>query len=968
MRAYLSLFRIAICVLALCALAQGKEPPGVKKNLAEAFVSPPDSSRLAVWWMWQGNNVTPETITTDLEALKAQGIGTALVYSFTGPGNKGPQFMSEQWRALWKHALSEADRLGMRLSVMACSGWNAGGPWITPELACKRHVLSQVIVEGPRKFHEKLPVSANADARYYRDVAVQAFPLAAEPNTDIARRVQKQLDAKTMEVTVNGNQPTAAIQEQFRKPLPAEAAEMIIDPARIIDLTARMDADGMLEWDVPAGRWAILRSGYSLTGAKVHWPTPGGEGLEADPLDGAAMEAQFANVVAPLAEDAGALLGKVFSSTMIDSWEMGKINPNWTAEFPQVFKKLRGYDPLPYLPVFAGHVVGSAQITDRFLHDYRKTLGDLVADNYYGRLTTLAEARGLANHSEAGAMTPKVMAMDCLKNLGRGTYPMGEFWQANTWMEANQNKNGKETASAAHIYGKNLAAAEAFTGGIFESPSGLKPTADRAFCEGFNQFFVHVSPATQPEDGMPGGLFVGTHFNRKITWWNQARPFADYIARCQQMLRQGLFVADVLFYNGDGCPNYVESKRVNPSLGAGYDYDVCNSEVILNRLSVKDGRIVLPDGMSYRMLVLPDGADLPLEILTKLKQLVAAGMTLVGPKPAFDPSLADYPRRDRALQDLASEIWGACDGNQVQENTVGRGRVIWGRPLRKILLENGVPPDLTVTSDREDAFVDWIHRRVGDVDLYFLANRKDHAEQALCTFRVNGRQPELWDPARGTMRDLPVFEQKEGLVSVPLEFDPYGSYFIVFRKPAGPAQDGKNFPTLQPVREIAGPWQVQFDPQWFYPDNGTGGNLTFDKLEDWAVRPEEAIRHFSGTATYRAAFEASAEEAKSPLLLDLGVVNHVARVRLNGRDLGVAWTAPWRVNLTGAIKAGTNVLEIEVTNLWTNRLIGDGQLPTDKKRTVTTWTQYSKPDPKTKKPFEPISSGLLGPVTLQVAK
>jgi len=1067
-------------------------------DLAASFQAPPDSARMWTWWFWLGDKVDEKSITADLEALKAQGMAGVTVYSISGPGipGKGPDYMSPQWRALFKHTVKEADRLGLGVSAMLCSGWNAGGPWVTPQQACKRQVSSELTLTGPQHFTGKLPQPAG-DPRFYRDLAIQAFPnTQANPRPAISAgsshknypvananddntgsfwvsngenpdegpskdkpewlrldlsapqqvktltivprpgygpreaQVQTSADGTTFTTTESlamgpdqptvvrlpgtpvrairlwitathsprkenvqivelclddkpGRQPGRRAERQAQlaiktvadsfgdssgtpieeicaaplKPLlPAEPASAILMPS-IIDLSAMCTADGTLNWQVPPGQWTILRTGHTMTGSTTNWSSPTGVGLEADPLDPAAMDAQFANAAAPLIEEAGALSGKVFRSVQIDSWE-NKL-PNWSAGFRDDFKKYRGYDPLPYLPALAGHELVNAAFTDRFLYDYRKTVGDCVADHYFGRLSELAQAKGLVQQSEAGGVcTPKVMALDCLKNLGRCAIPMGEFWQDGTWVEANQNKNGKQTASAAHLYGKPIVAAEAFTSFVHwvDSPASLKPTADRAFCEGFNHFFI-FSSATRSEDGLPGTEFcAGTFFNRKITWWNQAHGFTDYIARCSHLLQQGRFTADVLFYNGDGVPNMVAPKHVDPSLGAGFDYDVCNSEILLTRLSVKDGHIVLPDGMSYRMLVLPESATMPVEVIAKLKELVTDGMTLVGPRPERAPGLTDFPRCDQQVKSIAASLWGDCNGTTVKEHTLGKGQVIWGKTLRDVLASRSVGPDFSHTGAAPDAFLDWIHRSSNGTEIYFIANRHNRPEKATCTFRVRGKQPELWDPVTGSQRDALAFSQGDGGTTVDLEFPPYGSQFIVFRRgiaadAAGTAKT--NAPTFAPVLELTGPWTVKFNPK-----SGGPESVTFQELVDWTKRPEAPIRFYSGKATYLKSFEVTdASLAGKPKLhLDLGDLNNLAEVRLNGKPLGILWTKPYQVACGNAIKGGTNALEIDVVNLWPNRLIGDAQLPPEKRLTQTNISTYSNGD------RQPLPSGLFGPV------
>jgi hypothetical protein len=631
------------------------------------------------------------------------------------------------------------------------------------------------------------------------------------------------------------------------------------------------------------------------------------------------------------------------------------------------FKRYRGYDPTPFLPVFKGWIVGSAEISERFLHDYRKTVADCFADEHYGRFAELCRKHGMVTRCEsAGPSWSGTVCMDGLKNLGRTEFPQGEFWQDGHFVKNNQNTVAKMAASAAHIYGKRFVAAEALTDGREgaywgKGPSSFKPTVDRAFCEGINQVVFHTMTCLKPSEGKPGLEYgAGTHFNPNVTWWNQtAGPWVSYINRCQTMLQSGLFVADVLYYNGDWAPNLVDPKHVPAGLGKGYDYDVCNEEVLLTRLSVKDGKIVLPDGMSYRVLVLPATTKMPAPVAQKLLELVQAGATVIGPKPLTDPGLKNHPQCDDEVKKIGEELWGG---------KTGKGRVFESKTEREVLLTDGILPDFEAAGAK-DTFIDFIHRTTSEAEIYFLANRKKRPEKVTATFRVNGKQPELWDAVSGQRRDLPVFESKDGRTTMPLEFEPDGSMFVVFRRALvgtdRQASRPANFLKLEPMQEITGPWTVQFDPQWFYPTDGLSGDqaqglMVFDKLEDWTKRPEAAVRHFSGTAVYRKTFQVSGFPSPvSKVYLDLGTVKESAKVKLNGKDLGVVWCAPWRVEITGAIKPGDNALEIEVVNLWPNRLIGDGKLPVEQQRTRTNMG--------TKKSV-PLPSGLLGPVTISTMK
>ena len=956
-------------VAALGALASFSPLALPAGSFEQSFLSPPDSARMWTWWFWLSDRVDTKSITADLEALKAQGIGGVTVYSLSGPGVdpllRGPDYMSSGWCALFQHTVREAKRLGLGVNTMLCSGWNAGGPWITPEQACKQHTYSELTLTGPQHFRGELP-HPTSDPRFYHDVAVQAFRISSHPPSSPpeeaqveARKALLALKNGMDSLGESGKVPIQEICDASLRPLPPDPGGDILDMATCIDLAANFGEDGTLDWTVPEGKWVVCRVGCTLTGKKTSWSSPTGEGLEGDPLDPAAIESQFQHIAAVLLKDAGSTAGPIFRAVEIDSWET--LLPNWTMKYLDAFRKYRGYDACPYLPALAGRTVGSAEISDRFLHDFRKTLGDCVAENYFGRLTTLAQTAGIIQQSEAGGVCyPKVMSMDALKNLGRCDVPMGEFWQSPTWREKeDQNTNGKQTASAAHLYGKRVAAAEAFASfwHWVDSPATLKPTADRAFCEGFNQFVIY-STATRSDEGTPGTEFIaGTHFNRRVTWWNQARPFCDYIARCSHLLQQGLFAADVLFYNGDGCPNFVAPKHIEPGLGPGYDYDVCNNEVLLTRLSVRDGRIVLPDGMSYQLMVLPDRKSMPPEVVQKLKELVAAGMTLIGPKPEQTPGLADYPACDQQLKTQANDLWGDCDGRTVKEHPFGKGRVVWGVTPREILTQAGVVPDFEHDGNAE-TFLDWIHRSDASTEFYFVVNRRDREESRTCTFRVGGRQPKILDPVTGAVRDARAFVQSGGRTSLPLEFAPFGSIFVVFDKKIPDAQNGAgrtNGEVLAPATTIAGPWAVRFDPKW-----GGPASVQFQELVDWTHRSEDGIKYYSGTATYSNTFLLNMSSGQR-VVLDLGDVKNVAEVRLNGKKAGIAWTRPYRVEITSAVHAGENSLEIDVVNLWPNRMIGDGPLPPEKRFTVTNIPVYYEHKPQTL-----LASGLLGPVTVLV--
>lgn len=975
-------------------------------ELERHFITPPDSARPSCYWWWLNSLVDKEGITRDLEEFKAKGMGGVMLICSgndygAGPMPRGPRFLSAEWRELYKHAVNECARLGLELGLNFCGGgWDMGGPWIKPELSSRWYVQSLTNAVGPGNFQGQLPVPGHRDGydkphfgnvnHYmnwpkekadYRDTAVIAFREDETGVSDLGPERRKLLAGKSNRQDASLSTSAAKLRAMTLPAWSALPTDKPIASAEVIDLTSKLRPDGTLDWNVPPGRWTIQRLGHVCIGCDVRSILPEGDPttwLEVDWLNPAAVDEMFKHLGKILFDDAGPHVGKTLKYLHTDSFEDGF--PNWTGRLLEQFKKYRGYDPAPYLPVFAGKIVGSAEISDRFLHDYRKTVADCMADGNYGHFAKRAAEHGLEIQCEAGGPSwSGTVCMDALKNLGRCDRPMGEFWIGALTVS-------KQTACASHVYGRHTASAEAFTGGGHwtDTPGSRKPIADRAFCDGVNRFVICLSPCTRARDGLPGYVYGSpSHFNPNVTWWDQAAgPWLSYVDRCQAMLQSGRFVADVLFYYGDWAPN-----KVDPSPLKGFDYDVCNAEVLLTRLSVKGGRLVLPDGISYRYLVLPESNRMPAEVAIKIQELVKAGATIIGPRPESDPGLKDYPKCDQIVKEIANSTWGDVDGVTVKERKAGTGRVIAGKQIAQVMADDGLQPDFELAGPAK-ADIGFIHRATAESDFYFLANRKANPEKVEARFRMAGRQPELWDPVSGERRELPQFSVKDGCTIVPLEFEPVGSMFVVFGKKTGdrgprteektgdrrPKTDGKtgdgrpeNFPLLKPLQELAGAWSVQFDPEWLYPTEGlrgdaAKGSLRFEKLEDWALRPEPAVKHFSGTAVYRKRFdlESKIQNPKSKIHLDLGTVKETARVKLNGKDLGVVWCAPWRVEITGAVKEKGNELEIEVVNLWPNRLIGDGKLPKDERRTHTCVETYYKSPKKGEHKLLP--SGLLGPV------
>jgi hypothetical protein len=736
-------------------------------------------------------------------------------------------------------------------------------------------------------------------------------------------------------------------------PTPAIPLTSTIRRSEIVDLTSKMDKDGQLKWDVPAGRWTILRLGYSLTGAKNRPAVPAGLGYEVDKLSPKHLTDYLRGYTDPLAQSLGPLYGKSLRYVLLDSWEAGM--QNWTDEMIAEFQKRRGYDPVPYLPVLAGRVVESAEASDRFLWDFRRTLADMFAANHYGVATEFMHQQGLQTYSEAAGVSLEIPE-DTLLNKKNVDIPMGEFWMRDLHPTAMYYQDVRGAASAAHVYGKPVVATESFTGGGYESPYTLKKVADYWFAQGVNRIIFHTS-AHQPLDTKPGNTMVGTHINRNITWAEQAGGFMTYLARNSYMLQQGLAVADLAYLLNEGAPSTMPfwGAGLKPAVPDGYDYDYINADVLLTRMSVAaDGRLVLPDGMSYRVLMLPETDRMTVPVLRKLRELVAGGATVLGPRPIKSPSLAGYPESDAEVQAIANELWGDTDGISRTKHSFGKGLVVWGQTLAEVLAGLRVPKDVEYSRGL-DAPVVWIHRRANDADIYFVANRSDQPHDIDVRFRVSGKEAELWHPDTGAI-DPAAYSGADGRTTVPLHLSARESVFVIFRRPASTSARTLPPATVTTLATVAGPWAINFPPNL-----GAPPKTELAQLESWTANADQGIKYFSGTATYTKTIQAPRAWFRpgARILINLGMVSDLAEVSINGKSLGTLWKSPFEVDVTEVLKPGSNQMEIKITNEWTNRLIGDRLGPADKKI-------LSAPAPPAGAPAPPplTPAGLLGPVTI----
>jgi hypothetical protein len=734
---------------------------------------------------------------------------------------------------------------------------------------------------------------------------------------------------------------------------PPIAASDAIKKSDVLELTSKMHPDGTLDWTPPAGKWVVLRIGYSLQGITNHPATPEATGLEVDKLDRRFVKDYFEKYLDSYKETVGAdEMGKKGIQYVInDSWEAG--SQNWTDNILAQFKKLRGYDPAPWLPVLSGRIVESAEMSDRFLWDFRKTIADLIATEHYAQLEDTLHERGMRHYGESHE-DGRAFVADGMEVKKMNEVPMSAMWTQRPGVNQPQfgyNADDRESASVAHIYGQNIAAAESLTAAAAPwawSPATLKPTADQELLNGINRFVIHES-AHQPLVGKAPGLTLGPFgqwFNRNETWAEQAGSWIDYLSRASYMLQQGHFAADLLYFYGEDSNLTAIFQHKAPEIPAGYGFDYINADALIHELSVANGQIVTRSGMQYKVLGLdPYSRHMSLPVLRAIETLVQNGAVLAGPRPTDDPSLADDSAEFRRL---SSELFG--DGTGVHK--VGQGTVYAGQNLADVFNALNLKPDFDYPKQQNDSDMEFVHRKLTNGDLYFVDNRSDHAAVIDATFRIAGKQPELWR-AETAKTEPASFNIADGRTTVPLRLEPWGTIFVVFVTPTSETSH-----TLPPVTEttvttIDGPWKVALQS-----GRGAPESITLDQLSDWSQNNDPGVKYFSGIGTYTKTVQASPDWFKkgSRLWIDLGDVKNLAVVTVNGKELGQTWHTPYRVDATSALKAGANQITVKVVNAWVNRMIGDEQ-PGATKITFADVKPY-----KANSPLLP--SGLLGPVTV----
>ena len=1136
---------LVFCILLLTLMGHSQIP-----FLQKTAESLEESAKPWVYWYWMNGAVTKEAITADLISMKEAGLGGAYIFSIRDVPNP-PIFepsvrtMTPEWWQMVKHAMSEANRLGLKLGMNSCDGFTAaGGPWITPEMSMQKVVWKDTMVVGGQTFNALLPQPEKVKD-YYRDIAVFAYPApdgAGESSFKTTPKVSTNLKDKPADfLAVKGNNKvfesgkSCWIQYFFDQPftcrsitistgwnnyqsnrlimetsddgrnfrsegrfvpprsgwldLDTNATQLItpvtaryfrfifdpegsepgaediddakwspglklkgielsgetkihqfegksgaiwriskrntedqipsancVDPKNLKEITAKLKPDGSLKWDVPAGKWVILRMGHTSTGHE-NYVGGGGKGLECDKLNPEVVRFQFDQWFGEAFRQIGPeLAGKVLKRFHVDSWECG--SQNWSPVLQTEFKKRRGYDILPYLPVLAGIPVKSADFSERVLADVRQTIAEVMVDNFYKISAEDAHKKGCLFSAESVA---PVMVSDGMLHFKEVDLPMGEFWMNSP--SHDKPNDILDAISGAHIYGKNIVQAESFTAIRFdwnEHPGMMKTLADRNFALGVNKMFFHVFTLNPWKDRKPGMTLdkVGTFFQRDQTWWKPGKAWFSYITNCQNLLQQGKPVVDIAVFTGEETPRRailpdrlvhilpgifgrekVEQERIrllNKEIPMrempygvktqvnmadsenwvdpfkGYAYDSFNRDALLNLARVENGRIVLPGGASYGLLVVPgkmkmspDGGDrMSVEVARKLLDLANQGAILIlTEKPEHTPGFQSGLNSDQKLKEVVDELFSGnrtsfvdASGGKFLSWKKGKGIIIQGPYEASTFNELGIQKDFVAKGEtgQQEGFVAWNHRKDGQKDLYFVANQLDKPRSLELTFRVGNKVPELYNPVNNETRPCTQWKTENGTTKLSYRFEPNESLFIIFKEGAAISRYGKNW--LETVAEMTlhGEWKVQFDPAF----GGPVHPVTFTELTDWSKNLDEHIRYYSGTAIYRKSFQWGKNLKEGDALwLEMSSFAIIVEVKLNGQSCGICWTPPFRVRIDQALRKGNNNLEIAITNTWANRLMGDHNLPENKQ---ITWT--TAPYRLSGKPLLP--AGLLGPVRI----
>ena len=927
------------------------------KALREGFENPPADCRPLVWWHWMDGNVTKDGIRKDFEWLHRSGVSGVFLFdagmNFPRIVENRLAYMSPGWKDAFHYTMDLADSLGMTVGIASSPGWSlTGGPWVSEDDAQKKIVWSEIVVDGNTAFHGALPEPPSVAGqyqdeaefpddpdryRYYRDLYVIAVKA---PAADTARIVESAVKGGfKMNYKVSDNFPTPDT-DDFT---PVED---------VIDLSAQY-VNGALDWNVPEGKWKIFRFGYSLIGHVNGPATEEATGLEVDKLDRETVMRYYDNYFgmygSALADDGStpaeeALNGRI-AAIEIDSYESGRAT--WTPKLEEEFRSRRGYELRPWLPVLTGQIIGSAVQSEQFLFDWRQTLGELLAENHYDGVNDRFHSMGIARFNEAHEERTAFIG-DGMMVKRSADVPMSAFWvRFNAgWYSSYPASDAdvRESSSVAHIYGQNICAAESFTtngrigkwdgfGAYQCHPGNLKPVADMAMACGLNKYVIHTS-VHQPTDDRIPGLGLGSYgqwFNRHDTWAEEAKEWTDYLSRSSYMLRQGRYVADIAYFYGEDKNTTGRFMDERVEIPNGYNYDFVNGDIILNVLKLNGNKIVTDSGMEYRMLRIdPEVKYMSMPVLERIAEFARGGVAVCGPKPLRCANLLSDADEFKALAD---EVWNLPN--------------VSNEALLPSLKSAGIQEDVTDLPDS----VKFIHRKIDGGDIYWIANISATPRVLTIGLKTKARSAEIWHADSGSREKASVHSIGKG-TSITLTMERDDAQFIILSTgnnisgaPAATRPEGEKICTID------GPWEIAFQT-----GRGAPEKATFENLGSFTASEDEGIRYFSGTATYVRHFTFNGSGTDN-LWLDLGDVRNMARVSLNGTDLGLAWKSPYRLSTAGALKKGDNELRIEVTNSWANRLIGDEQPGVGERITYTSHPFYTADSPL-------VPSGLLGPVCI----
>lgn len=915
-------FRFFIIVFFATVLNTVKAESPVLDKTANDFIDAKGPTPY-ILWQWMNGCVTKEGITYDLEEFKKAGIKNVQQFLVGGQvsdiNDTSVTVLGDKWTNLMKFSLDECKRLGLDFGTHNCPGWSSSGaPGIKVEDSMQKLIWSKTILIGGNQSKGLLIPKAKIDDKwnYYKDICLIAIPTKVTTLTK----------------------------------------------ENIIVITDGIDNFNKLKNPLPNGDWEVLRFGHTTTGQMNLTAPVSGQGLEVDKMSRKALDKFWALYPEKLIQMAGEHAGKTFKRIEIDSYEAE--SQDWTPEMATEFKDRRGYELFPWLVTIAGYTLESKDVTKRFSYDWQRTRNELFADNYYSYLEKLIhKTPGIEFLCEPYGTGRKNFDETAIRGIG--DMVMCEFWtKPINW--------GWETllpvSSNAHVNEKKIVAAEAFTNqpqfAFQVDLADLKATGDQAFCEGVNLFVLHAS-AHQPWPNLKPGMVMGwfgTQFGPSQTWWNHgATQWIQYLTRCQLLLQKGLFVSDLC---------YLQLQRQKKTyIPDGYKADVCNEKELLTRFSVNENKLMLPDGMSYKILVLPNRCNIEPELARKIEILVNDGVVVVGNGFIGSPGLLNFESTNKEIRDISERLFGAFKADNTinkQIRNVGKGKVYSGYSVEDALNLEKISKDVNVLDSVKD--ISWIHRKDVDADYYFISNKSTENKSIKISFRVKGVKPELWNAVSGKITDMFLWENNEDRTTVTLNMEGGGSCFVVFREQInGSTNNLKTFSingenanlstyltennqlilkekgvyklTLHnnkifTKRQKNNPQKFLLNDNWdvrFQEKRGAPALAHFDTLISWSNHSDLGIKYFSGTAVYKKSFQLDSKQFKSNkrIVLDLGTVKNIATITVNKKVVEVIWKAPFIADITDFCKTGENELEITVTNLWPNRIIGDKTEPED---------------------------------------